>query len=556
VVRRKVIGGRYELEEPPLGRGGMAEVYVGRDIKLEREVAVKFVRFPDDRPDRELVRRFVRESRITAGLEHPGVPPVYDVGTHEERPYLVMQRVRGLSVSDLVAEHGPLPIGWAAAIAAQTCSVLSVAHRESLVHRDLKPSNLMLCPDGTIKVLDFGLAVALDRPDFSQITHTGVALGTPAYMAPEQVEANISTPRTDLYGLGCTLYEMLTGHQVFSGSTPYALMRMAVERKPRPVRERRPEVPLELDRLVARLLEKRPDDRPSNADEVFACLLPFVRELTPLPGALDPPLAPNAVRMYADVVSRIHADGRTGHAARLTNVDVAVPSHAVWTGTTPFRVVSQDRIRSSDSVARRATAHATDRKANEPSETSFSRSELERVREEANSLVRQSRYSQAAEVLASVVGPASRLLGPTDPAVVSLRMELATVLFEGADYRRAAPIYHQLARDLGEGVDTELAFRCRLQEATCHALTGRTSLALRQLQSLLQDEIAFYGPDDPAPLEIRWQIGLLQLGAGLREEAHATLRELLHDMVRLHGPDHQPVMQIRELLDGPGTERT
>ncbi len=553
MARKKVIGGRYELEEPPLGRGGMAEVYVGRDIKLEREVAVKFVRFPDNRPDPELVRRFVRESRITARLEHPGVPAVYDVGTHEDRPYLVMQRVRGISVSDLVAEQGPLPIGWAAAIAAQACSVLSVAHRESLVHRDLKPSNLMLCPDGTLKVLDFGLAVALDRPDFSQITHTGVALGTPAYMAPEQIEANLSTPRTDLYGLGCTLYEMLTGHQVFSGSTPYMLMRLAVEHRPRPVRERRPEVPPELDRLVSELLEKRPEDRPRDADEVFARLLPFVRELTPLPGALDPPSAPNAMRMYADVVSRVHVDGRAGQRA---GVAADGPPAASTAATTTSGVAGQGRVGTSDDVAERAASDdlSAQRKVDESTEA-FSRSDLERARKEANSLVRESRYSQAAEILAEVVGPASRVLGPTDPDVISVRMELATVMFEGADYRRAAPIYHQLANDLRDSANVELAFRCRLQEATCHALLGRTSLALRQLRSLLDDELAFYGPDDPAPLEIRWQIGLLQLGAGRREEAHATLRELLDDMVRLHGPDHPPVAQIRELLDGPGTRR-
>src|SRR5699024_5788851 len=143
----------------PIARGGMGEVWEGRDTKLDREVAIKFVRFPDGIVDDELVRRFVRESRITARLRHPGVPAVFDVGTHEDRPFLVMQRIHGISVADLVAEQGPLPIGWASAIAAQTCSVLATAHHASLIHRDLKPSNLVLEPDGTVKVLDFGLAV-------------------------------------------------------------------------------------------------------------------------------------------------------------------------------------------------------------------------------------------------------------------------------------------------------------------------------------------------------------------------------------------------------------
>ena len=128
----------------------MGEVWFGRDVRLDRPVAVKFVRLPEGEPD-DYVRRFVRESRITARLEHPGVPAVYDVGTHEQRPYLVMQRIRGISLKALLADHGPLPVGWVAAVAAQVCAVLSAAHRASLVHRDLKPSNLMMEPDGTVK---------------------------------------------------------------------------------------------------------------------------------------------------------------------------------------------------------------------------------------------------------------------------------------------------------------------------------------------------------------------------------------------------------------------
>jgi serine/threonine protein kinase len=123
---------------------------------------VKFVRFPDGVPDDELIRRFVRESRITARMQYPGVPAIFDVGTDDGRPFLVMQRINGSSVSTLLAEHDRLPVGLAASIAAQTCAVLAAAHHASLVHRDLKPANLMLEPDGTVKVLDFGLAVAMD----------------------------------------------------------------------------------------------------------------------------------------------------------------------------------------------------------------------------------------------------------------------------------------------------------------------------------------------------------------------------------------------------------
>ena len=177
---RTLLNGRYELDPLPVPGGAMGQVWFGRDTTLDREIAVKFIRFADDRRDDELVRRFRRESGITARLEHPGVPAVYDCGEENGRPFLIMQRMRGINLADLLAEQGgPLPIGWAAAIAAQICSVLCAAHEAKLVPRDLKPANLMLEPNGAVKVLDFGLAVAPTLSDFSKITQTG-SPGTPA----------------------------------------------------------------------------------------------------------------------------------------------------------------------------------------------------------------------------------------------------------------------------------------------------------------------------------------------------------------------------------------
>ena len=266
----------------------MGDVWLGRDVRLDREVAVKFLRFPNGVPDAGMVRRFDRESRITPRLEHPGVPAVYDVGVHEGRPFLVMERVHGISIADLVAEQGSLPVGWAAAIAAQVCAVLVAAHAAALVHRDLKPSNLMLEPDGSVKVLDFGLAVAPTLADFSTITHTHQSLGTPAYMAPEQVEAGTSEAATDLYALGCTLHEMLTDERLFEAPTAFSVMMRQVKDVPAPLRSLRPEAPAELERLILDLLEKRPQDRPSGAETVYRRLRPFITGLGPLPGVLHP----------------------------------------------------------------------------------------------------------------------------------------------------------------------------------------------------------------------------------------------------------------------------
>ncbi|GIF48205.1 serine/threonine protein kinase [Asanoa ferruginea] len=509
---RRLNNGRYELEKLPLARGGMGEVWLGRDTKLDREVAVKFIRFPDGARDDEHIRRFVRESRITARLEHPGVPAVYDVGVGADgRPFLVMQRVHGISVADLVAEQGPLPIGWAAAIAAQVCAVLAAAHRASLVHRDLKPSNLMLEPDGRVKVLDFGLAVAPTLADFSKITHTGQPLGTPAYMAPEQVEANLSSPATDLYALGCTLHEMLSGEHLFSGSTSYSVMSKQVKEQPPRLRSLRADAPPALERLLLDLLKKEPQSRPASAEVVFDRLLPFATDLGPLPGVLDPPATTSSARMYAAVLSRVFAQVKSAAPA-----NVPVPRQRVQ----PVAV-----------------------------EPALHRSDLERVRSEAHQLIAQSRYSQAADVLAEAAGPAGRSFGPTDRDVVDLRFELANVLFEGGDYRRAAPAYHDLGKDLAvDDSRIDLLLRCRLQEATCHALTGQSSHALSQLQDVLRAYRQAYGDGDPRTLELRRQIGLLELGTGQRQAAEQTLSALLADLKRAHNPANPSTTEVADLL--------
>ncbi|MGW4488637.1 serine/threonine-protein kinase [Amycolatopsis sp. NPDC004368] len=291
-----LIADRYEVDELPLGRGGMGAVHRGHDRHLDRRVAIKLLRLPGR--DEELEERFAREARILATIDHPGVPTLYDFGTHDDRLFQVMQFVEGVSVADLLAEHGPLPVPWAAAIAAQTAAVLSAAHARSVCHRDLKPANLMLCPDGSVKVLDFGLAV-LREADVARFTRAGQLLGTPSYMAPEQIQRGLAEPRSDLYALGCALHEMLTGRQLFTGPTAYAVFEKQVKDAPPAVAG----VPAALNALLAATLAKDPAHRPAGADELFAHLGPFVRDLPPLPGFLHP--APSPARMYARVMAQV-----------------------------------------------------------------------------------------------------------------------------------------------------------------------------------------------------------------------------------------------------------
>src|SRR5690606_37006782 len=184
-MKQRTIGnGRYELR--PLAQGGMGEVWVGRDTRLDREVAVKFVRFADNVSKDEIVRRFVRESRITARLRHPGVPVIFDVGTENGKPYLVMERVHGISIRDLLAKQDRLSIGWAATIAAQTCAVLAAAHRESLVHRDLKPGNLMLEPGGPSRCSTSGSLSRLTLPRFRRSPGPDKASAPPLIWRPNR----------------------------------------------------------------------------------------------------------------------------------------------------------------------------------------------------------------------------------------------------------------------------------------------------------------------------------------------------------------------------------
>lgn len=294
-----LIADRYELDELPLGKGGMGAVHGGHDRHLGRRVAVKFLHLPGG-PDDELERRFVREARILARLEHPGAPVLYDFGTFESRLYQVMQFIDGVTVADLVAEHGPVPVPWACAIAAQACAVLSAAHSLAICHRDLKPTNLMLCPDGSVKVLDFGLAM-LREADVAQFTRAGQILGTPAYMAPEQIQRGVAGPRSDLYALGCVLYELLTGAQLFTGPTAFAVFEKQVRGEPPAV----PGLPPALADVLRDVLRKEPADRPGDADRLFDRLQPFATELPPLPGFLHSAGAPSPTRMYARLLGRV-----------------------------------------------------------------------------------------------------------------------------------------------------------------------------------------------------------------------------------------------------------
>ena len=284
----------YRILEP-IGAGGMGEVYRARDEHLDRDVAVKVLPrgAPADPATRE---RFRREAHVLSRLSHPGVATIYDFDTQDDLDFLVMEYVPGGTLLGRLAS-GPLPIDDVLRLGAEIAHALDDAHHQGFLHRDLKPGNIVLTSSGTPKILDFGIARLMQDPGGStQLTRTGVVLGSLPYMAPELLRGEADDPRTDLYALGVVLYEMATGHRPFEKDRPEALMFEIMHGAPAPLRALRPEAPVELERLVAACLSKDMAQRPASAANVSDALR-TIREGAPR-GATPVP-ARDAIRSLA-----------------------------------------------------------------------------------------------------------------------------------------------------------------------------------------------------------------------------------------------------------------
>jgi eukaryotic-like serine/threonine-protein kinase len=275
-----------------LGGGGMGVVYSAEDTRLGRRVAVKFLSEEMARHPQAL-ERFEREARAASALNHPNIATVYDVGTHEGRPYLVMELVEGQSLDQKTRER-PLDIATLLDWAIQIADALDAAHAKGIVHRDVKPANLLVNARGQVKVLDFGLAkVAEPHSGAPQepallsagptvddlLTSPGVAVGTVSYMSPEQARGEELDARSDLFSLGCVLYEMATGRRAFTGKTPAVVFHAILERTPARVREANPTLPAKLDEIIAKALEKDRDMRYQTAAELRGDLKRLKRDL-------------------------------------------------------------------------------------------------------------------------------------------------------------------------------------------------------------------------------------------------------------------------------------
>jgi beta-lactam-binding protein with PASTA domain/predicted Ser/Thr protein kinase len=270
----RLLGGRYELGGP-LGYGGMAEVHRGRDLRLGRDVAVKVLR-SDLARDPGFQARFRREAQNAAALNHPSIVAVYDTG--EDRlsdgtlPFIVMEYVEGRTLKEVLVGEGRLMPQRALEITADICAALDFSHRNGIIHRDMKPGNVMMTPNGTVKVMDFGIARALSSAT-AAMTQTSAVIGTAQYLSPEQARGEPVDARSDVYSTGCLLYELLCGHPPFTGDNPVSVAYQHVREDPIPPGELNPDVTPEIDAIVLKAMAKNPINRYQSAGEMRADLL-------------------------------------------------------------------------------------------------------------------------------------------------------------------------------------------------------------------------------------------------------------------------------------------
>jgi len=263
------LSGRYEIERP-LGQGGMATVYLARDVRHQRKVALKVLR-----PELAAIvgaERFLTEIRTTASLQHPHILPLHDSGEADGLLFYVMPYVDGETLRERLDREHQLPVDEAVRIATNVAEALDYAHRHGVIHRDIKPANILL-QDGKPVVSDFGIALALSAGGAGRLTETGLSLGTPHYMSPEQATGDLHVgAATDIYALGCVLYEMLVGEPPYTGSTPQAVLGKIVTSDPDPVTKHRKSVPPNVDAAIRKALEKVPADRFPDGRELARAL--------------------------------------------------------------------------------------------------------------------------------------------------------------------------------------------------------------------------------------------------------------------------------------------
>ena len=329
-----LLGNRYELGGI-LGRGGMADVRIGRDQRLGRTVAIKQLR-PDLASDESFQARFRREAQSAASLNHPAIVAVYDTGEGADAhglhiPYIVMEYVDGQTLRDVLRDGRKILPERAMSIVADVLSALDYSHRQGIIHRDIKPANVMLTPDGQVKVMDFGIARAIAD---ASVTQTAAVIGTAQYLSPEQARGETVDARSDIYSTGCLLYELLAGRPPFIGESPVSVAYQHVREEARPPSQFNPDVSGNVDHIVAKSLAKRTDDRYQSAADMRNDI-----ERVLAGHAVSAPAAPSPGS--ATAVAGVEALSGLSGSPNTTQVTQAVPASAGSSGASSLPPSSQ-----------------------------------------------------------------------------------------------------------------------------------------------------------------------------------------------------------------------
>jgi serine/threonine protein kinase len=328
----------YRIAEK-LGEGGMGVVYKAEDMQLRRTVALKFLT-PQALSESETKARLIREAQAAASLDHPHICSVYGIHEEDGRTFIAMAYIDGVSLADKIKQR-PLALDEALKVAIQTGEGLQEAHEQGIVHRDIKPANIMLTRKGQVKIMDFGLAYLTGR---SKLTKSGTTLGTPVYMSPEQALGQAADRRSDIWSLGVVLYEMLAGKPPFESEYTQAIVYSIINEPPEPLTARRTGLPVEIDRIINKVLAKKPDERYQHVDDLGVDLKNLQEKLKPgrlaVPSAATPaervdarPAVPDRTETATDA-----PEGPAGPARTETHM-IARAQHAV-----PLRPSMRERI--------------------------------------------------------------------------------------------------------------------------------------------------------------------------------------------------------------------
>jgi serine/threonine-protein kinase len=295
-----LLNDRYQLEEK-LGSGGMADVFLARDVVLDRPVAIKVLR-KDYSNNEDFQKQFLVEARSAANLSHPNIVTVHDFGIADGLVYIVMEQIPGKDLKQLIRERGRFTIEQGIPLMIQACAGVGYAHRAGLVHCDIKPHNMLVSKDMRLKVTDFGIARALES--ISHGEKSDVVWGSPLYFAPEQAAGESPTPASDVYSLGVVMYELFSGTPPFTASSAEELARLHISGRPVPISEYVPDIPSALEEIVMKVLSKEPAARYRTADQLGRVLQRFGTMPDP-PPVQQQPVSPQVITIQPDIADRL-----------------------------------------------------------------------------------------------------------------------------------------------------------------------------------------------------------------------------------------------------------